>query len=95
MTRFEDGSSITNEPGGTVFAGPTAVELFRLTTLKVMIESEIRTGGRVNPSVDVLEVCNRTFPGRDFGRGKGKPGLPSALTAVCERINDLTSTVTP
>lgn len=83
---FEDGKLEVHEGGMITADGPSAVNLYRLSTLRVMLEMEIRTGMRMSRGVTALASAE-FIAGVKFGRGKsGRAKALEWVNAEIERV---------
>lgn len=64
MATFKDGSTISDN----TFAGETAVDVYRLITLKSMLKLEMETGMKMSRHITALQAAEG-MAGQKFGRG--------------------------
>jgi hypothetical protein len=84
MATFKDGSSISDN----TFAGETAVDVYRLITLKSMLNLEMKTSMRMSRHITALAAAEN-MAGQKFGRGvSGRAKALAWVMAELARIND-------
>jgi hypothetical protein len=86
---FEDGKLEVHEDGMITADGASAVNIYRLSTLRVMLEMEIRSGLRMSRGVTALASAE-FIAGTKFGRGNS--GRTKALAWVEAEIERVRST---
>jgi hypothetical protein len=64
MATFKDGSTI----GDNTFSGETAMDVYRLITLKSMLDLEMKTSMRMSRHITALQAAER-MADQKFGRG--------------------------
>lgn len=64
MATFQDGSTISEN----TFAGKTAVDVYRLITLRSMLKLEMNTSMRMSRHITALAAAEN-MAGKKFGRG--------------------------
>jgi hypothetical protein len=83
---FEDGKLEVHESGMITADGASAVNIYRLSTLRVMLEMEIRSGMRMSGKVTALASAEYTA-GVKFGRGNsGRTKALAWVEAEIERV---------
>jgi hypothetical protein len=86
---FEDGKLEVHEDGMITADGASAVSLYTLSTLRVMLQMEMRSGMRMSSKVTALASAEYTA-GVKFGRGNS--GRAKALDWVEAEIERVRST---
>ena len=79
MATFKDGSSISEN----TFAGETAIDVYRLITLRSMLNLEMRSGMRMSRHITALAAAEN-MAGKKFGRGVS--GRTKALAWVEQEL---------
>ncbi len=84
MATFQDGSTISDN----TFAGKTAVDVYRLITLKSMLKLEMNTSMRMSRHITALAAAEN-IAGQKFGRGvSGRAKAMAWVEAELARIDD-------
>lgn len=79
MATFKDGSTISDN----TFAGETAIDVYRLITLRSMLNLEMKTGMKMSRHITALAGAEN-MAGQKFGRGVS--GRTKALAWVEQEL---------
>jgi hypothetical protein len=85
--QFEDGSFQATEGGGMLATGETAINLYRLATLKAMLTMEMNSRLRMSSKVSALKATEQ-MSGKVFGRGNRAEALRWVESEI-ERLREL------